>query len=188
MLVFTYPLMKRITWWPQLFLGFTFNWGALLGWTAVKGNLGLPAILLYIAGVFWTLGYDTIYAHQDKRDDCIAGIKSTALLFGDKSRSWVALFYALTLLLLALMRLGCQSGLQFLRSAHRRRVVMRRSSLCAGIRTTLKTALFVFVKIAISALSFSPRYHCRADFMNNDMAEFIRAHTVIAANRRSCRK
>jgi 4-hydroxybenzoate polyprenyltransferase len=101
-LVFTYPLMKRITWWPQLFLGLTFNWGALLGWAAVEGSLGLPAILLYAAGVFWTLGYDTIYAHQDKRDDARIGIKSTALLFDERSRPWVALFYALALFLLGL--------------------------------------------------------------------------------------
>jgi len=108
-LVFIYPLMKRITWWPQLFLGLTFNWGALLGWTAVRGNLGLPAILLYAAGVCWTLGYDTIYAHQDKRDDARIGVKSTALFFGDQSLPWVALFYTLALVLLALS--GWSAGL-----------------------------------------------------------------------------
>ncbi|MGE3623102.1 MAG: 4-hydroxybenzoate octaprenyltransferase [Bdellovibrionales bacterium] len=101
-LVFTYPLMKRITWWPQLFLGITFNWGALLGWTAIKAGLGVPAILLYAAGIFWTLGYDTVYAHQDKRDDALAGMKSTALLFGDGSLPWVALFYLLALVCVAL--------------------------------------------------------------------------------------
>jgi 4-hydroxybenzoate polyprenyltransferase len=102
LLVFTYPLMKRVTWWPQLFLGFTFNWGVLLGGCAVTGMIGLPVILAYIAGIFWTLGYDTIYAHQDKRDDADAGIKSTALLFGDESLRWVAFFYALALVFLAL--------------------------------------------------------------------------------------
>jgi 4-hydroxybenzoate polyprenyltransferase len=102
-LVFTYPYMKRITWWPQLFLGFTFNWGALLGWTAVENNIGLPAIALYSAGIFWTLGYDTIYAHQDSADDALIGIKSTARLFGAKSKLWVALFYALALLTLVLV-------------------------------------------------------------------------------------
>ena len=100
LLVFTYPVMKRITWWPQLFLGFTFNWGILIGGCAVTGGLSFPIILAYIAGVFWTLGYDTIYAHQDKRDDAEAGIKSTALLFGDKSLRWVALFYALAIIFL----------------------------------------------------------------------------------------
>jgi 4-hydroxybenzoate polyprenyltransferase len=101
-LVFAYPYMKRITWWPQLFLGFTFNWGALLGWTAVEGYLGWPAIMLYIAGIFWTLGYDTVYAHQDAADDELIGIKSTARLFGSRSKLWVALFYALTIAMLAL--------------------------------------------------------------------------------------
>ena len=68
-LIGTYPFMKRVTYWPQLFLGLNFNWGALIGWTAVTGSLGWPAVLLYLGGVFWTLGYDTIYAHQDKEDD-----------------------------------------------------------------------------------------------------------------------
>jgi 4-hydroxybenzoate polyprenyltransferase len=112
-LVVTYPLMKRITWWPQLFLGLTFNWGALLGWTAVRDNIGLPAIALYCAGVCWTLAYDTIYAHQDKRDDAIAGIKSTALLFGDQSRGWVAAFYALTVFLLGLSGYSLHLGYAF---------------------------------------------------------------------------
>jgi len=108
--VFTYPLMKRITWWPQLFLGFTFNWGALMGWSAVNGSLGLPALLLYVAGIFWTLGYDTVYAHQDKHDDEIVGIKSTALLLGDRSRPWVTLFYAVSLGLFAFC--GWSAGLK----------------------------------------------------------------------------
>lgn len=93
-LVFSYPLMKRITWWPQAFLGLTFNWGAIMGWTAVTGSLDAPALLLYAGCILWTLGYDTIYAHQDKEDDARIGIKSTALLFGDRSRRWVSVFYA----------------------------------------------------------------------------------------------
>ena len=90
-----YPLMKRITWWPQAFLGLTFNFGALMGWTAVTGVVGQPAILMYVAGIFWTLGYDTIYAHQDIEDDMKVGIKSTALRFGAHGKIWVARFYAL---------------------------------------------------------------------------------------------
>ena len=93
-LVFTYPLMKRITFWPQLFLGFAFNWGALLGWAAIEPTLGAPPILLYVGGTFWTLGYDTIYAHQDKRDDPTAGVKSTALRLLFVSKPWIAGFYA----------------------------------------------------------------------------------------------
>lgn len=87
--------MKRITYWPQFVLGMTFNWGALLGWSAVKGDLLLSACLpLYAAGVCWTIVYDTIYAHQDKRDDIIVGIKSTALRFGKDTKLWLTGFSA----------------------------------------------------------------------------------------------
>jgi len=92
-LVFTYPLMKRVTFWPQFFLGLTFNWGALLGWAAVRGDLAPPAVLLYAGGLFWTLGYDTIYAHQDRRDDPEAGVKSTARRLGLASKPWLYGFY-----------------------------------------------------------------------------------------------
>ena len=95
-LIGLYPLMKRWTWWPQAFLGLTFNFGALMGWSAITGALGLPAILLYVSGVLWTLGYDTIYAHQDMEDDMMAGIKSTALKFGAASHVWVSGFYSLS--------------------------------------------------------------------------------------------
>ncbi|KAF9595387.1 hypothetical protein IFM89_000305 [Coptis chinensis] len=93
LLVFSYPLMKRVTFWPQAYLGLTFNWGALLGWAAVRGSLD-PAIVLplYCSGVFWTLVYDTIYAHQDKEDDLKVGVKSTALRFGDLTKNWVTGF------------------------------------------------------------------------------------------------
>jgi 4-hydroxybenzoate polyprenyltransferase len=113
LLIFTYPLMKRITWWPQLFLGFTFNWGALVGWTAVTGGLAPATILLYIAGIFWTLGYDTIYAHQDKQDDVLVGIKSTARLFGDNSRPWIAGFYTLAFFFLVLAGFAAGEGQGF---------------------------------------------------------------------------
>ena len=76
--------MKRITYWPQAFLGLTFNWGALLGWAAVEGGLAWPAGLLYAGGIAWTLGYDTIYAHQDKEDDALIGVKSSALALGER--------------------------------------------------------------------------------------------------------
>ena len=99
-LIALYPVMKRITWWPQLFLGIVFNFGALMGWSAVTGVLALPAILLYAAGICWTLGYDTIYANQDKDDDMRVGIKSTALKFGGESWKWVTGFYLATFLLL----------------------------------------------------------------------------------------
>ncbi len=99
--VVTYPLMKRFTWWPQLFLGFTFNFGALIGWAAATGVLSWQAVVLYTGGIFWTLGYDTIYAHQDKEDDALAGIKSTARLFGNNSKRWIAGFYAAAIMLFA---------------------------------------------------------------------------------------
>uniref|UniRef100_A0A2M4AQ23 4-hydroxybenzoate polyprenyltransferase, mitochondrial n=1 Tax=Anopheles triannulatus TaxID=58253 RepID=A0A2M4AQ23_9DIPT len=92
-LVIVYPLMKRITYWPQLMLGATFNWGALLGWSATQGSVDWAACLpLYAAGVCWTIVYDTIYAHQDKVDDLLIGIKSTALRFGDNTKLWLSGF------------------------------------------------------------------------------------------------
>jgi 4-hydroxybenzoate polyprenyltransferase len=97
-LVAAYPLMKRITWWPQAWLGLTFNWGALLGYAAVSGHLGWPAVLLYFGGVFWTLGYDTIYAIQDMEDDALVGVKSSALRLGASAPSAVLGFYVLAFL------------------------------------------------------------------------------------------
>ncbi len=93
-LIVSYPLMKRVTWWPQFFLGITFNSGALIGWAAVTGAVGLPALLIYLGGILWTLGYDTVYAHQDKDDDALIGVKSTARKFGDGSKTWITGFYA----------------------------------------------------------------------------------------------
>jgi 4-hydroxybenzoate polyprenyltransferase len=94
LLVGVYPFAKRITDWPQAVLGLTFNWGALVGWSAVTGTLALPPLLLYAAGVFWTLAYDTIYAHQDKDDDLLVGVKSTALRLGSHTRPWLLVFFA----------------------------------------------------------------------------------------------
>jgi 4-hydroxybenzoate polyprenyltransferase len=93
LVVAIYPFAKRITHWPQAVLGLAFNWGALLGWTAVTGGLAVPALLLYAGGVLWTLGYDTIYAHQDKEDDVLIGVKSTAIRLGSRSRRYIAVFY-----------------------------------------------------------------------------------------------
>jgi 4-hydroxybenzoate polyprenyltransferase len=111
-LVVLYPLMKRVTWWPQLFLGLTFNWGIPLGYLAASGTLGWPVAALYAAGIAWTLGYDTIYACQDFADDAVVGVKSTARLFGlDRVRRWVAGFYAATLAALVLS--GVLAGLSW---------------------------------------------------------------------------
>jgi 4-hydroxybenzoate polyprenyltransferase len=92
-LVFTYPLMKRVTWWPQFFLGLAFNWGALMGYAAVADALAAPSLALYAAGILWTLGYDTIYAHQDKEDDALIGVKSSALRLGERTRPALFAFY-----------------------------------------------------------------------------------------------
>jgi 4-hydroxybenzoate polyprenyltransferase len=100
-LVIVYPFMKRITWWPQAVLGLTFNWGALVGWSAVTGDLAAPALVLYAAGFFWTLGYDTIYAHQDKVDDALIGVRSSARRLGAATAPWLWLFYGAALVLIA---------------------------------------------------------------------------------------
>lgn len=92
-LIIVYPLMKRFTWWPQAFLGVVFNFGALMGWSAISGIIEPAAFLLYAGCILWTLGYDTIYAHQDKEDDALIGIKSSALKLGNNSKKWVKRFY-----------------------------------------------------------------------------------------------
>lgn len=100
-LVAAYPLMKRITWWPQVWLGLTFNWGVLMGYAAATGSLDASALCLYAAALFWTVGYDTIYAHQDKEDDALIGVKSSALKLGARTQPAIALFYGATLCLFA---------------------------------------------------------------------------------------
>ncbi|WP_235871425.1 4-hydroxybenzoate octaprenyltransferase [Shimia sediminis] len=99
--VVVYPFAKRFTWWPQVFLGIAFNWGALLAWTAHTGTLNWPAVVLYVAGISWTLFYDTIYAHQDTEDDALIGVKSTARLFAENSPKWLQGFLILTVALFA---------------------------------------------------------------------------------------
>ena len=96
-----YPFAKRFTWWPQVFVGLAFNWGALLGWVAHSGRLDWPAVLLYLTGIAWTLFYDTIYAHQDTEDDALIGVKSTARLFGQSSPQWLGAFAVLATGLMA---------------------------------------------------------------------------------------
>ena len=93
-LIVVYPFAKRFTYWPQVVLGLTFKWGALVGWSAATGGLAWPAVALYAGSVLWTIGYDTIYAHQDKDDDATVGLKSTALRFGDRTKPWLVAFYA----------------------------------------------------------------------------------------------
>jgi len=101
--VIAYPFMKRLIAWPQLFLGATFNLGAIVGWAAATGSINVYPVILYLACFFWTLGYDTIYAHQDKKDDSKIGVKSTAVSMGNKSKIYIASFYFIMILLLMML-------------------------------------------------------------------------------------
>ena len=112
LLVAIYPFMKRVTWWPQLFLGLAFSWGALVGWTAETGSLALPLppLLLYLGTILWVIGYDTIYALQDIEDDALIGVKSTARLFGTRARPIIGLFYAGAVVLWGVAGFGSHGG------------------------------------------------------------------------------
>jgi 4-hydroxybenzoate polyprenyltransferase len=112
-LVAAYPFMKRITWWPQAWLGLTFNWGALLGFAAETGSLAAPGLMLYAGLVFWTLGYDTIYALQDMDDDELIGVKSTARLFGARAGLWVGRFYVIAFALVLAAGYAAHAGWLF---------------------------------------------------------------------------
>tara|TARA_R110002124_G_scaffold216127_3_gene381935 strand:- start:2740 stop:3732 length:993 start_codon:yes stop_codon:yes gene_type:complete len=101
-----YPFAKRFTWWPQIFLGLAFNWGALLAWTAHTGSLSWQPVVLYIAGIGWTLFYDTVYAHQDKEDDALIGVKSTARLFAERTPKWLRRFLIASVSLMGIVVLG----------------------------------------------------------------------------------
>ena len=98
--VAAYPFMKRITWWPQAWLGLVFSWGALVGWPAVTGSFALPPLLLWFGSISWVVGYDTLYAIQDKDDDALVGVKSSARRLGERARTGIAIFYAISLLLM----------------------------------------------------------------------------------------
>lgn len=113
-LVALYPFMKRFTYWPQFVLGLTFNWGALVGWTAATGSLSLAPLLLYAGSVAWTIGYDTIYAHQDKEDDLMLGLKSTAIRFGENTRGWLTALFAVTVILWTAASIMAGGGLPLL--------------------------------------------------------------------------
>jgi 4-hydroxybenzoate polyprenyltransferase len=111
LLVAAYPYMKRITWWPQAWLGLTFNWGVLFGYAAVTAELAPAALLFYAGCFFWTIGYDIIYAHQDKEDDVLIGVKSAALRLGARSKPWLYVFYAAAFMLMVAG--GLAAGLRF---------------------------------------------------------------------------
>ena len=111
-LAFTYPLMKRFTYWPQLFLGVTFNYGLILGWTSIENELALAPLILYFGAIFWTLGYDTIYGYQDITDDEIIGVKSTSIKFKDNPKKFLFICYTITIL--SYLFLGQIMNLNFL--------------------------------------------------------------------------
>jgi 4-hydroxybenzoate polyprenyltransferase len=111
--VAVYPFLKRITWWPQIGLGLAFSWGALMGWAAAFGRLDAPALILYAGSIAWVIGYDTIYAHQDREDDALVGIKSTARLFGDRTKLALSTFYALAATLIAAAGFAAGAGIVF---------------------------------------------------------------------------
>jgi 4-hydroxybenzoate polyprenyltransferase len=113
-IVALYPFVKRFSSWPQAVLGLAFNWGALLGWTAVLGRLDWPAIVLYVGAMAWTIGYDTIYAHQDRDEDGVLELKSTALRFGRATRTWLGAFYALAFLAITTAGIMAHAGTAFL--------------------------------------------------------------------------
>ena len=104
-LVFTYPFMKRITYWPQLFLGLTFSWGIIMGWTSLTNNISIEPIILYLSAIFWTLGYDTIYGLQDIHDDEIVGVKSTSIKFKNNVKVFVGICYSLFVLCILILGL-----------------------------------------------------------------------------------
>jgi 4-hydroxybenzoate polyprenyltransferase len=112
-IVAIYPFMKRITWWPQIVLGLAFSWGALMGWAAALGRLDWPALVLYAGSIAWVIGYDTIYAHQDREDDALLGLKSTALLFGERTKPMLAVFFAAAVALIGIAGFGVGAGLAF---------------------------------------------------------------------------
>jgi len=102
-LAFAYPFMKRITYWPQLFLGLTFNWGIIMGWTSITNSISTEPVILYLAAIFWTLGYDTIYGLQDMHDDEIVGVKSTSIKFKNNVKIFVGICYSMCVFLILIM-------------------------------------------------------------------------------------
>ena len=160
-IVAVYPFMKRFTYWPQIVLGLAFSWGALMGWAGAFGRLDWPAFLLYAGSISWVIGYDTIYAHQDREDDALIGIKSTALLFGARTKPMLILFYALAVGLIALAGLAAGAGLAFAIgllafAAHLawqiKRLDIADSANCLGVfKSNRDAGLILFAALALDA-------------------------------------
>jgi len=161
-IVAVYPFMKRITWWPQVVLGLAFSWGALMGFAVTLGRIDLAALALYAGSIAWVIGYDTIYAHQDAEDDALIGIKSTALLFGERTKPALAAFYAAAVLLIGLAGFSAGAGLVFaagvaLFAAHLiwqiRRLDIADPALCLAVfKSNRDAGLVLFAAIALDGL------------------------------------
>jgi 4-hydroxybenzoate polyprenyltransferase len=162
MIVAVYPFMKRVTYWPQIVLGLAFSWGALMGWAAVFGRLDAPPLVLYAGAIAWVIGYDTIYAHQDREDDALIGIKSTALLFGDRTRPMLAVFYGLAVVLIGAAGVLAGAGVLFFAglmafAAHLgwqiARLDIRDPALCLALfKSNRDAGLILFAGMAAAAL------------------------------------
>ncbi|MCE2509820.1 MAG: 4-hydroxybenzoate octaprenyltransferase [Alphaproteobacteria bacterium] len=157
-LVFLYPFAKRFTDWPQAVLGLTFNWGALMGWTAVTGEISLAACALYAGAFFWTLAYDTIYAHQDKADDLLIGVKSTAIRLGSRTKPFLFVFYGSALFFFAAS--GALAGLGWL--------------FYAGLGLLAAQLVWQVVSLKLDAPA-----DCLAKFQSNQWAGLILAFAIL---------
>jgi 4-hydroxybenzoate polyprenyltransferase len=160
--VVIYPFMKRITYWPQIFLGLAFSWGALMGWAAQFGRLDWPAIVLYLGAIAWVIGYDTIYAHQDREDDALVGIKSTALLFGERTATMLTVFFSAAVVLIGIAGIGAGGGIAFWLAlasfaAHLawqvRRIDIADPALCLKLfRSNRDAGLILFIGMVLDAV------------------------------------
>jgi 4-hydroxybenzoate polyprenyltransferase len=162
-IVAIYPFMKRFTYWPQIGLGLAFSWGALMGWAAAFGRLDPPAYALYAGAISWVIGYDTIYAHQDREDDALIGVKSTALLFGARTKPMLAVFFALATVLIGLAGWSAGAGLIFALgliafAAHLSWQIARLDiddpALCLALfKSNRDAGLILFAALALDALA-----------------------------------
>lgn len=160
-IVAVYPFMKRITWWPQITLGLAFSWGALMGWAAAFGRLDAPALLLYAGTIAWVVGYDTIYAHQDRDDDALLGIKSTARLFAARTKPMLLACYALAVVLIGIAGFAAGAGFAFMAglalfAAHLgwqiRRLDIDDAALCLALfKSNRDAGLILFAGLLVEA-------------------------------------
>jgi 4-hydroxybenzoate polyprenyltransferase len=165
-IVALYPFAKRVTFWPQFVLGLAFSWGALMGWAAVSGALALPAFILYAGSILWVIGYDTIYAHQDREDDAVVGVRSTARLFGFETKAALTVLHTASVALITVSVLLAGGGLIalagiFAFGSHLawqvRKVDVNDPALCLALfRSNRDAGLLLFAGLALDAIAGSP--------------------------------